>query len=88
MKKFSLNGGSRVGRASHNGHAKEVELTLERLARESGDPELWRQKYDFYLKELQLLPEQARHWANGAVKASIEARVEFVLARERRLRVA
>lgn len=88
MNKSSSNGSLRQG-ASPNGTINhEIDPTLDELAAKSGDPEFWKRKYDFYVKKLHLRPEQARHWANGAVHASIEARIEFALARDRRLRVA
>lgn len=93
MNKPSSNGNLRQA-ASPNGHItkevapKEVDPMLDELAAKSGDPEFWKHKYRFYVEKLGLRPEQAKHWANGAVSASLEARIEFALAREQRLRVA
>jgi hypothetical protein len=88
MNKSSTNGNPGQA-ASHSVHVTEdVDPTLDELAAKSGDPEFWKQKYYFYVEKLRLRPEKAKHWANGAVSASLEARIEFALAREQRLHVA
>jgi hypothetical protein len=81
---------------SQNGHSKRRTATngkttpklksrrLLELAEKSGDRALWTQKFYFYVDELNLDEERAIRWANGAVSASLQARVELALSKELR----